>query len=74
MQLTGNGALLKGAGHGGQEMHGFPPLEALLASTDGLRFSNIFGVVTLWLVNLPPPNVPPQKWEFNKALLRETNG
>ncbi len=28
----------------------------------------------LWLVNLPPPNVPPQKQGFNKALLRDTNG
>ena len=27
-----------------------------------------------WLVNLTPPNVPPPKLDFNKALLRETNG
>ena len=33
-------ALLKGTGHGGQEMHGFSPLEALLASADGLPLSS----------------------------------
>ena len=33
----------------------------------------IFDVIS-WLVNQPTPNVPPQKYGFNKALLRETNG